>query len=67
MLNNPLVKQAQQEYNTCTDTPPQDVTQRVMLIAIRRALIQALGAIEDYLGMERSIEPRRKRIESTRG
>ena len=33
----------------------------VLLMAIRQALIIALGAIEDYLKMERSIVPRRKR------
>jgi len=30
-------------------------------MAIRQALIIVLGAIEEYLGMERSIVPRRKR------
>ena len=32
-----------------------------MLMAERQALIIRLGAIEDYLGMERSITPRHKR------
>lgn len=34
---------------------------RVLLMAIRQALIMCLGAIEDYLEIERSIIPRRKR------
>lgn len=36
------------------------VTQRTkaLLIALRQALIIALGALEDYLGMERSIIPK---------
>jgi len=32
-----------------------------LLTIVRRALIMILGAIEDYLEMERSITPRRKR------
>ena len=32
-----------------------------LLMAIRQALIIALGAIEDYLGMERSVIPKHKR------
>jgi len=34
---------------------------RVLLIAIRQALIIALGALEEYLGMERSIVPKHRR------
>ena len=34
---------------------------RKLLMAIRQALIIALGAIEDYLEMPRSIIPKRKR------
>jgi hypothetical protein len=34
---------------------------RVLLMTVRQALIMVLGAIEDYLEMERSIVPRRKR------
>jgi hypothetical protein len=33
----------------------------VLLMSLRQALIIALGALEDYLRMERSIVPRRKR------
>jgi len=32
-----------------------------LLMVLRRCLIMALGAVEDYLGEERSIVPRRKR------
>jgi len=32
-----------------------------LLITIRQALIMVLGAIENFLGMERSITPKRKR------
>jgi len=38
-----------------------DSQTRTLWMAIRQALIIALGAIEDYLGLERSIVPRRKR------
>ena len=34
---------------------------KALLLSIRQALIIVLGAIEEYLGMERSIVPRRKR------
>lgn len=36
-----------------------DSKQRVLLVAIRQSLLIALGAIEDYLGMERSVKPKR--------
>lgn len=35
--------------------------ERALLMAIRQALLIALGAIEDYLDMERSIVPKHKR------
>jgi len=38
-----------------------DTRTRVLLLAIRQALIIALGALEEYLGMERSIIPKHKR------
>jgi len=38
-----------------------DTRQRVLLMAIRQALIMALGALEDYLGLDRSIVPRHRR------
>lgn len=34
---------------------------RIFLMSIRQALIMAIGAIEDYLEIERSIVPKRKR------
>jgi len=34
---------------------------KVLLMHARECLIIMLGALEDYLGMERSIVPRRKR------
>jgi len=36
--------------------------ERILWVAIRQALLLVLGAIEDYLGMERSIIPKHKRI-----
>jgi len=38
-----------------------DASQRLLWMAIRQALIIVIGAIEEYLSMERSIVPRRKR------
>ena len=35
--------------------------QRQFLTTLRQCLIMMLGALEDYLGMERSIIPKRKR------
>jgi hypothetical protein len=35
--------------------------ERVLCLAIRQALIMALGALEDYLGVERSIVPKHRR------
>ena len=43
---------------TVYPVPP---SMRALLDGLRRALIIALGAIEDYLGRPRSIVPRRKR------
>lgn len=34
---------------------------RALLIGLRQVLIMALGSIEDYLGMVRSIIPKHKR------
>ena len=41
-------------------SPLNDRTRR-LLMAIRQSLIIAIGAIEDYLELARSIVPRRKR------
>jgi hypothetical protein len=38
---------------------------RYLLLALRQALIIALGALESYLDMPRSIEPKRKREKSS--
>lgn len=35
--------------------------ERVLWMAVRQVLIMALGAVEDYLELPRSIVPRRKR------
>ncbi len=37
---------------------------KALLMSIRQALIMMLGAIEDYLGKQRSIVPRGKRGKS---
>ena len=34
---------------------------RVLLIGLRQCLIMALGYLEDYLGMERTITPKHRR------
>jgi len=39
--------------------PPDDRLERLLDI-VRRALLMVLGAIDDYLGRERTVEPRRK-------
>ncbi len=39
---------------------------RRLLMALRQAIIIALGAIEDYLELQRSIVPRRKRGNDTK-
>lgn len=36
---------------------------RVLLLAVRQALLIVLGALEDYLCMERSIVPKHRRSE----
>ena len=50
-------------------TPGMDVNDRTrtLLMAIRQAIIMALGAIEDYLQMRRSIVPRRERESRNQG
>ena len=42
------------------DAAHQHKTQ-VLLMAIRQALLIALGALEDYLSMDRSVIPKHKR------
>lgn len=36
--------------------------QRIFLLALRQVLIMALGAVEDYLELDRSIVPKHKRV-----
>ena len=45
------------------EAPPAepDERQRRLLMTRRQAIIIELGGIEDYLGLDRSITPRRKR------
>jgi hypothetical protein len=38
-------------------------TDRKTLFAIRQALLIALGAIEEFLGIERSVTPKHKRLQ----
>lgn len=38
-----------------------DPRARIFMISVRQALIMLIGALEDYLGIERSIVPRHKR------
>lgn len=40
--------------------------ERVLLLAMRQALLIGLGALEDYLGLERSIVPKHKAKEAER-
>lgn len=47
--------------DTLTHQPTVNEQERRYLMARRQAIIIDLGAIEDYLGLERSIVPRRKR------
>jgi len=47
-----------QTQNECVTIDPRV---RVLWLGIRQGLIIVLGAIEDYLGVERSIVPRHKR------
>jgi hypothetical protein len=43
---------------TQRDCATMDARTRVLLMAVRQALIIALGALEDYLELERSIQRR---------
>lgn len=42
-------------------TMPVEARTRALLMSVRQALIMVLGSLEDYLGMPRSIVPRRKK------
>jgi hypothetical protein len=39
---------------------------RALLMTVRQALIMLLGAVEDYLGMPRSVQPKHKREKARR-
>jgi len=39
-----------------------DTRLRVFLMCIRQAIIMVLGGLEDFLEMDRSIVPKRKRL-----
>jgi hypothetical protein len=54
MINQPLTPRA------ANDTMPD--RQRAMLLVVRQALIMMLGALEDYLNVDRSIVPKHKRV-----
>lgn len=43
-----------------SDTPPPDDRLVQLLDIVRRALIMVLGALDDYLRRERTVEPKRK-------
>lgn len=44
------------------DKPAVDTRQRTLLMTFRQAVIMILGAIEDYLEIERSIVPKHRRL-----
>jgi len=39
-----------------------DARTHALMMGVRQLLIMALGLVEDYIGVERSIVPRRKRV-----
>jgi hypothetical protein len=43
------------------EVKPMEPRTRVLLLAIRQALLIALGAIEEYLGCDRSVKPKHLR------
>jgi len=44
-----------------TDARTTDDSSRVLWLAVRQALLIVLGAVETYLGLERTVIPKRKR------
>lgn len=56
MINAPLPAK-----RNLPDAPILNNRTRVLLLAVRQALLIALGALEDYLGRERSVTPKHKR------
>lgn len=52
---------------TITTEPPPgtvDPRMRMLLLAVRQSLLIVLGAVESYLCMERSVQPKHKRDEA---
>lgn len=58
MLSHQDRPTARQDTNTSAILPDRN---RVLMMTVRQILIMALGAVEDWLEIERSITPRRKR------
>ena len=56
-----LAPLSEQQLNTERAGAIIDSRQRVLLMAVRQALIMVLGALEDYLQLERSIVPKHRR------
>lgn len=52
---------APSDVSRALSAPPLDPHTRTLLLALRQALLIALGALEDYLGLERSVTPKHKR------
>jgi hypothetical protein len=48
---------------TIPDPEPPDNRTRVLLLAFRQALLIALGALEDYLCIERTRQPKHRGME----
>ena len=65
-MTNPDVPQPRDEPKLTLIRSISDA-ERMLLMARRQAIIIELGSIEDYLGMDRSIIPKRKREELRRG
>lgn len=53
--------QAETTLNNSVNCGTIDVRTHALLLALRQCLIMALGAVEDYMGMERSIVPKHRR------
>lgn len=57
----PGLVEAAKQWLQPTALPEADDKTRVLWMCLRQSLIIALGGIEDYLGVKRSIQPNRKR------
>jgi hypothetical protein len=50
------------EFRDIDESPkPMDTRTHVLLMAVRQALLIALGALEDYLRLDRSVTPKHLR------